>query len=461
MEGSLEKEAYDYRRGWVLNDAAPDNSFEAKAPYVDNGTDLIKPERYYDPTFMTSEWDGLWTKTWLLAGRVDAIPNPGDFFRFDIGPESFLVTRGTKGDICAMFNVCQHRGARLVGADFGNLSQINCRYHSWAWTIDGEIKRVTDRETFRPEVLQGSLDLPRIRHAVWGGFVFLCMDDKAPPLEDFLGVMIPHLESYRIEDMITVKDVEVVWPANWKTVVEAFIESYHVHAVHPEILPFYDDYHQQWDLYDHGMSRMLMKFAAVSPRHPDQESVGAELAVMLREVGIDPATFGRPASEVREAIQKAKLALPDRLGPTAGAYVANQMTDDWAYFAFPNVTFNVHPEGVLVQRFRPHATDPEKMIYDITVLIHPITDPLIRIPGYMGVEEGTDCTGNGPRPERRYLIHGDGGVGPVLEQDGVMVPFVQKGMHSRGFKGARLNEQEQRLRHFQVEIDRYLNGEKW
>jgi len=260
--------------------------------------------------------------------------------------------------------------------------------------------------------------------------------------------------------MITVKDVEVVWPANWKTVVDAFLESYHVHAVHPEILPFYDDYHQQWDLYDHGMSRMLMMFAAVSPRHSDQESVNAVLASMLQEVGIDPATFGKSAADVREAIQQAKLALPDRLGKTAGDYTANQMTDDWAYFAFPNVTFNIHPEGVLVQRFRPHPSDPEKMIYDVTVLIHPITDPSIRIPGYMGVEEGTDLTG-AVRPERRYLTHGDGGVGPVLEQDGVMVPIVQTGVHSRGFKGARLSEQEQRVRHFHAEIDRYLNGEKW
>jgi phenylpropionate dioxygenase-like ring-hydroxylating dioxygenase large terminal subunit len=460
MERSLETRAYDYREGWVLNETASADSVEAKAPYVDNGTGLLEAERYYDAAFMKREWDGLWTKTWLLAGREDDIPDTGDFFRFDIGAESFLVMRGTNGDIRAMYNVCQHRGARLVGAEFGNFRTIRCPYHSWAWTIDGEIAEVTDRETFRPEVLDGSLDLSRVRHATWGGFVFICMDDKAPPLEDFLGVLVPHLAPYRLGEMVTVKDVEVVWPANWKTVVDAFIESYHVHAVHPEILPFYDDYHQQWDLYEHGMSRMLMKFAAVSPRHSDQDSVNAVLAAMLQEVGIDPAAFGKPAAAVREAIQHAKLALPDRLGKTAADYSANQMTDDWAYFAFPNVTFNIHPEGALMQRFRPHPSDPEKMIYDVTVLIHPIHDPAIKIPGYMGVDEGADLTG-AIRPERRYLTHGDGGVGPVLEQDGVMIPIVQKGMRSRGFKGARLSEQEQRVRHFHAEIDRYLAGEKW
>lgn len=460
MDDSLKNRAYDYRQGWVLNQDAPEGSAEAKAPYVDNGTGLIAPERYFDPAFMKQEWDCLWTRTWLLAGRVSDISEAGDFFKFDIGQESFLIVRGASGDIRTMYNVCQHRGARIVSSDFGNLTAIRCRYHSWAWTIDGEISQVTDQETFRPEVLEGSLDLSKVRHGVWGGFVFICMDEKAPPLEEFLGVLPSHLAPYRMEDMVVVKDVEVEWPANWKTVTDAFLESYHVHMVHKEILPFFDDYYQQWDLYEHGMSRMLMKFGAVSPRHSDQNSVNDFLDGMLQEVGIDPATFGKAAPDVRKAIQNAKLNKPDRLAEAAGEYFPNQMTDDWNYLAFPNVTFNLHPEGALVQRFRPHPDDPEKMIYDVTVLVHPINDPSIRLPGYMGVEEGTDCSGS-VRPERGHLTYGDGGVGPVLEQDGSMVPYVQAGVRSRGFKGARLSEQEQRVRHFHSEIDRYLRDEKW
>jgi len=451
---------YDYRRGWVLNEDAPAGSVEAKADYIDNGTGLLSPERYYDPAFMKREWDGLWSKTWLMAGRVSDIAGPGDFIRFDVGTESILIIRGTSGDIKAMYNVCQHRGARLVDADFGNMNAIRCPYHSWAWKIDGTIAHVTDSETYRPEVLEGSLDLPQVRHAQWGGFVFVCLDDNAPPLEEYLAVLPSHLAAYRLEDMITVKDVQVEWPANWKTVADAFLESYHVHVVHKEILPFFDDYHQQWDLYENGISRMLMMFASVSPRHADHTSVNPFLTGLLQEAGIDPDAFDKEAGDVREAIQNAKRAMPERLGPSADQYSQNQLTDDWNYHVFPNVTFNLHPEGALVQRFRPHPSDPQKMIYDVTVLVHPITDPSIRLPGYMGVDDGTDLTG-AVRPERQYSTYADGGVGPVLEQDGTMVPHVQAGMHSRGFKGARLSEQEQRVRHYHAEIDRYLNGEKW
>ena len=459
MEGTSQVPVYDYKRGWRLNDDAPEGSLEAKAPYVDNGTDLLPPENYYDPAIMRKEWDKFWTKTWLLAGRVSDLPDIGDYMKFDIAAESIIIVRSSNNQIRAFYNACQHRGTRLVCNDFGSAANFRCLFHSWVFSIDGKLEHITDRETFRPEVLSGNLDLPEVRCDTWGGFVFICMEDKAPSLTEFLGIIPEHLAAYNFDKMVVVKDVEIVWPVNWKTALDAFLESYHVHAVHSEILPFYDDYHQQWDLYGNGMSRMLMMFAAVSPRHNDQSSVNPVLASMLSEVGIDPQTFSGGAAAVRKAIQSAKIKLPERLGTPTDQYVENQMTDDWAYHLFPNVTLNIHPEGALLQRFRPHATDPEKVVYDVTVLVHPIHDPTVTLPGYMGVPEGTDCSGN-TRPERRHLTRGDGGLGPVLEQDGMLVPLVQAGLHSRGFKGCRFSEQEQRLRHYHRELARYLDGEK-
>jgi phenylpropionate dioxygenase-like ring-hydroxylating dioxygenase large terminal subunit len=451
---------YDHRRGWLLNPDALPHSLEAKAPYVDNGVDPITPERYYDPAVKRAEWDRLWTNTWLIAGRASDASRPGDFFRFDVGAESIIVVRSNEDRIRAFYNVCQHRGTRLVTAEFGHAGAFRCPFHSWTWGVDGSLLHVTDRETFRPETLAGCLDLPEVRCEVWGGFVFVCMSASAPPLATFLEPLPEHLAAYRFEDMIVVKDVEVVWPVNWKTALDAFLESYHVHAVHPEILPFYDDYHQQWDLYGNGMSRMLMMFAAPSPRRPAQTVMNDILAGMLREVGIDPDNFPGGAAGARKAIQSAKLDNADRLTTSLEGFVPNQMTDDWAYHVFPNVTLNIHVEGALVQRFRPHPTDPEKLIYDVTVLVHPIRDPSVTLPAYMGVPERTDCTG-ATRPDRAHLTRGDGGLGYVLEQDGALAPKIQAGIRSRGFKGARLSEQEQRVRHYHVEIDRYLRGEKW
>lgn len=410
---------------------------------------------------MRAEWKHLWTRTWQIAGRESDVRNVGDYFRYNVGPESLIIVRSEDQSLRAFYNTCQHRGTRLVTEDFGNRRTFRCPFHSWSWKINGQLAHLTDRETFREQAAARNLDLPEVRVDTWGGFVFICMDDKAPPLHEYLSVLPKHLEAYQFERMVVVKDVEVEWPVNWKTALDAFLESYHVHAVHSEILPFYDDYHQQWDLYENGMSRMLMMFSKPSPRVSDQRTVNPVLQAILSEVGIDPQAYTGDAQSVRADIQAAKMRQgKERFGYDVSGYSAEQMTDDWAYFVFPNVTLNIHPEGALVQRFRPHPDDPEKTIYDVTVLMHPIQDPTVKAPAYMGVDDDADCSGK-TRPARRYLTPGDGGLGFVLEQDGALLPRVQAGLRSRGFRGAVLSEQEQRIRHYHAEIARYLNRQKW
>ena len=118
---------------------------------------------------------------------------------------------------------------------------------------------------------------------------------------------------------------------------------------------------------------------------------------------------------------------------------------------------NIHPEGFLFQRFRPDPRDPESFVYDVQVILQPVENA--KPPVYMGVEDGTDCSGS-TRPERQHIRHGEPGLGFVLQQDSVLVPVVQQGLRSRAFKGPRFSEQEQRLRHFHAELDRYVTGEK-
>lgn len=455
----FEDRVYDHEKGWRINPNAGETDPERKYPYVDNGTGLISPERFFAPDFAAAEWERMWTKTWLIAGRVSDIPEIGDTFTFDIGPESFIVTRTSSkpGDIAAYYNVCHHRGNRIVLQEFASLQSFKCVFHSWEWNLDGSLKNITDRETFRDEVVAGDLPLTPVKCDQWAGFVFINMDPDCIPLRDYLGPLPDELGPFHFEDMVVVKDVETWWPANWKTALDAFLESYHVHAVHSEILPFYDDYYQQWDLLPGGMSRMLMEFATVSPREDDQSSINDGLKMMLEDAGLDPKSFKGTASQVRTAIQAHKVAEYGQNGKWFDGLVENQATDDWAYFIFPNVTLNIHPEGFLFQRFRPDPSDPEGFVYDIQVILQPVEDA--KPPIYMGVEDGTDCSGK-TRPERRHIKRGEPGLGYVLEADSRLVPIVQEGLRSRAFKGLRYSEQEQRLRHFHAELDRYLSGEK-
>ncbi len=93
-------------------------------------------------------------------------------------------------------------------------------------------------------------------------------------------------------------------------------------------------------------------------------------------------------------------------------------------------------------------------------LFRPAADPNYKAPDWMGIPEGTDLSGN-TRPDTEYMPMGEpANLGLVLDQDSHLLPYVQAGIKSRGFKGALWGEQEQRLRHFHREVDRYVDGEK-
>src|SRR5262245_55185951 len=94
------------------------------------GAHPIEGHRYTSRDFFEREFNEMWTRVWLLLGREEEIANPGDWQREDIGPESILMVRQKDGSIKAFYNVCQHRGNRLVFEEKGHVRRFVCKYHS-------------------------------------------------------------------------------------------------------------------------------------------------------------------------------------------------------------------------------------------------------------------------------------------------------------------------------------------
>ncbi len=442
----------------VINPDAPLESLERKQPDVDNGTTIVDKTRYYSREFMAREFDQLWPKAWLLAGLASDIPATGDYFIFDIGLDSILVTR-TETGIKAFHNVCSHRGNRLVDAQYGNRKVFVCPFHSWSFNNDGTLRHVTDRATFRQEVLCHNPGLSPVACDQLAGIIFINMSENPPPLNESIGLPPGYLEAYNIDQMRVVRHVRSLWAANWKIGVEAFYESYHLHAVHPETRGVMGDLNVQYDLYPKGASRMIVPLGQPSPRASDQDTVNEGLQAMLKDAGIYPEKFTGTAGEVRRAIQLSKRERAEKLGLDYSRLEDGQLSDSWATGLFPNVQIGCHPEGVFIMRFLPHADDPEKFYYDTMTLIFPADDPDYKPPAWMGLPEGTDLSGQ-VRPACEYFDIGeDAALGTVLSQDAELLPKVQRGLRSRGFKGQLWGEQEQRLRHFHAELDRYIYKE--
>ena len=452
--------AINYKVEWPMSLAAPEGSLEAKQPPVDNGLDVPDPARYSSREFMQLEWERLWPRVWLLAGVTSDAPEHGDYFVFEIGPEEIVVVRQQDASLKAFYNVCPHRGNRICLNERGSVGRFTCAFHGWQFSCNGTLEKITDEETFNPKLIAHRPGLSEVRCDVIGGLVFVNLDGKAPPLREWIGLPPGYIENYEIDKMHAVRHVRSEWLANWKTGVDAFYETYHLPHIHPQTQSVMEDF-SQYDLYPNGFSRMIVPLCVKSHRVADQDSVDAGLRFMMKDAGMDPDQFKGSAREVRAAVQSSKRARAKRLGLTHyDKFTDAQLIDSWATGYFPNVQIGMHPEGVFIMRFLPHATDPERFYYDNITMFRYVKDPNYTVPAWMGLPSGTDVTGE-TRPNIERVpagVHPD--LGEVLNQDVELVAAVQRGSKSRGFRGPLWGEQEQRVRHFHRELDRYVKLEK-
>jgi len=456
---------YDFKRGFVVYPDAALGSAGAKAPYIDYGTGRVDPKRYWSVEEAALEWDGVWTKTWSFAGLAHDIPEVGDYFKVELGRESFIVVRNgpNEHDIGAYYNVCPHRGNRIANADFGRVGAdgcFRCDFHGWRFGVDGSNVEIRDESIFRHEAIAHRPGLKPIKCDVWNSLVFINMDLNASPLIDHLDVMPEHLKAYPFEKYRVIKDIQVCWDVNWKAALDAFVEFYHADDVHPQVLPFSETLECQYDLFGHGMSRMIIPLGYVTNRFEDRDTVNEGLKMYIAFFGGNNDDYkDLKGWEYGKALVDTKRKWAARHGyDFFNNLTDEQVRDDWNYFVFPNITVNVFSDSMLIQVFRPHATDPQKSYYRAISLCLPVggTQEMVMDPGSFGPEAVSEPGWDGavrPPIEEPQSIEG---FGSVLSQDARRLPQVQKGLRSASFDGYVLSEAEIRIRHYLAEIDRYL-----
>ena len=295
----------------------------------------------------------------------------------------------------------------------------------------------------------------------WGGFVFVNLDANAEPLLDFLAPLPELLAPYHLEEMRLRGVLTTIIDANWKAVVDAFNEGYHVQGLHRQILPWTDDVsieYEQFARHAHygrlpGARRQLRP----SPRlglTPDDYDEGEILAGMV--AGLGGAFLGEeraavealrasgppPGQTLLEAYQARRMEILGARGFDVSGLTPELMTSADDVFCFPNVVGPIYPGSALLFRVRPHGTDPDRAIKDTWVLEW-------RAPGSEAVP-----------PKRRFFADWhDRNWGEITEQDYANLARVQRGMHSAGWTGARLNtRQESNVLHMHRVIDEYLQS---
>ncbi|HEV3226569.1 MAG TPA: aromatic ring-hydroxylating dioxygenase subunit alpha [Acidimicrobiales bacterium] len=419
---------------------------------------FVPKDRYVSRGFLDLEMERLWPRVWQIACREEEMDAPGDFVEYTIGDQSVLLVRTGDGRIAAHHNACLHRGTRLAEGHgtFPNES-IRCRYHAWTYGLDGALLEIVDEHEFGD--LPQDLCLAPVRAECWGGFVFVNLDPQAAPLLDFLAPLPELLGAYHLDQMRFRGYQSTVLPANWKAVVDAFNEAYHVQGTHPQVLPWTDDvsiaYEQLGDHAHYGRLPHARRELRPSPRlglQPGEYDEGEILAGLVAGLGrlflrdemaiVDelraaPATPGRNLLVEYQTRRRELLA---SRGLDVSGLSLDQMTSADDVFVFPNFVGPIYPGSAIVFRVRPNGLDPDSSIKDTWTLEWPRPD----------------------QPERKwerrfYPDWRDKDWGEITNQDYANMHEVQTGMKIRGFTGSRLNpRQESNVLHMHRVIDRYL-----
>jgi Rieske 2Fe-2S family protein len=264
---------------------------------------------------------------WLCVGRSAEIPESGAYLVRDVVGESIFVVRNRAGELRAFYNVCAHRGTKLLDDEpaCGHLGKaLKCPYHSWSYDYDGKLlatPNVHEDEAFE----RADHPLHGVGVGEHGGFLFVNLAESPRDLELALrdsNETITDFERYRLAELRVARRITYDVAANWKIVVENYNECLHCPTIHPElvqVVPMFR-FGEVWD----GETRD----------------------------GGNPMKDGATSFTASGTSDLPKF--PDLLPGDYGMY--------YGVFQFPNLMVNLHPDSVMTYLIYPRAADRTTVI---------------------------------------------------------------------------------------------------
>ncbi|MEO7387347.1 MAG: aromatic ring-hydroxylating dioxygenase subunit alpha [Gammaproteobacteria bacterium] len=300
---------------------------------------------YTSPEILAVEQSGLLGRTWLCVGREADIPDPGDFFTRQLAGDSVILVRATDGRVRAFFNVCRHRGSRLLDETAGRgLNRLLCPYHAWTYRLDGTLAHTPGQAASQAAgepANRDSLGLVPVQIGTHEGFIFVNLDAAAAPL----GQQIENLPDLR---RFGLPGLRAGWrrtyevQANWKLIVENYSECYHCPGAHPQ----------------------LSRLTELMSRSARPMEIGAG--------------FNGGPMQLREGVETMSLS-GKRTVPAIPGLSADDHRYIYYYVIYPNLLLSPHPDYVLTHTAWPLAPDRTRveceLLFTAEALARPGFDP--------------------------------------------------------------------------------------
>lgn len=415
----------------------------------------VPVEAYISEDYARAERDKLWRKVWLQAGRVEEIPEVGNFLSYEILDDSIIVIRTGADTIKAFHNVCTHRGRKLVDVPQGAKNACGrkrnfvCPFHGWTFNLDGECTRVRDQQDWQGALTPDNTRLSEVKVDTWGGWVWINMAPGCEPLRDYLEPAASMLDPFQLQNMRARWRRWVIFDCNWKVAAEAFNEIYHVDITHPEFVQF-----GQFN----GWAKAQGKHSNIgydAPKEMDANQqaklrIGAGKDVRVSTAQMQNFTWEQVNTNTTKTLVDAANRLVDELpegtapGEVLQHWLKSAREEDekrgvfWpkvdpahvgksgtAWQIFPNFQIGHAVNNALCYNFKPYAYDPNKCVFEVVV--------------YELFPQGQE-----PKPDWEYTPVGDPRWRTVLPQDFANMAAVQQGMKSLGFKGTKPNPYRER-----------------
>lgn len=440
----------------------PDESVR-RVSWCDMGNEDIPIERYKSREYHDLEKEKLWSKTWQVACRVEDIPEVGDHYLYDICDDSVIVVRTAPDKIKGYINACLHKGNALC-IESGHSKEFRCPYHGWTWSLEGNLKSLPGAWDFE-HVKREEFGLPEVKLDVWGGFVFINLDDNCEPLREYLEILPDLLSEEEFSRRYKAVHISQVVPCNWKVVQEAFIEGYHIaethfekdenHVVSPDgLAAFSSDTKVQYDVFPESrhINRLLLNDGIPSQYVAHKVDDQKTLDTMLRRVPEELRPSLEEGKRARDVLADFnRKALSELYGVDLSKASAFDMLDQSQFNIFPNFTIWGTTFAPLMYRFRPWNDSPDQALFEIWFL-HPIP------------EDGRDYKVMAEKrlaPGERWADQEEmGPYGLIVDQDMPNLPRLTKGLKATRKPGVTLGRyQESRIRHFHQTYDDYLQAD--
>jgi Rieske 2Fe-2S family protein len=228
----------------------------------------------------------------------------GAFRKVQVGRESVLVVRGRDRQLRAFLNVCRHRGAQICTEDAGSVRRaLQCPYHAWTYDLSGTLVAAPNL-TKMPDVDRDRYGLLPVHLREWLGYVWVCLADEPPSFEDdVMGAVVERLgdveaiERYELDALSVGRRITYDVQANWKLIIENFMECYHCATIHPELTEVLRSSPTATRRSTtSGTARSSARTSRASPSTAARASTGSRVSPRTRTAATTPSPSSRRSS---------------------------------------------------------------------------------------------------------------------------------------------------------------------